>query len=135
MCLLGAEILATTGKDPGEHYQQLIDRFGEPFYSRIDVAASFKQKHVLKNLDAASIQSDSLAGESIQQVLTHAKANQAAIGGVKVSTENGWFAARPSGTENVYKIYAESFVDQTHLQNLINEAEGVVSQAFQQANV
>ncbi|MEC9262311.1 MAG: phosphoglucomutase, alpha-D-glucose phosphate-specific, partial [Pseudomonadota bacterium] len=127
MCLLAAEILAVTGKDPGEHYQALTEKFGSPCYQRVDVAASLEEKAKLSAMDASVVTSESLAGEPITNVQTHAPGNNAAIGGVKVSTENGWFAARPSGTEQIYKIYAESFNGESHLQELIKEAEQLVA--------
>ena len=127
MCLLAAEILAVTGKDPGEHYEALTEKFGSPVYQRVDVAATLEEKAKLSAMDASVVTSDSLAGESITSVQTHAPGNNAAIGGVKVSTENGWFAARPSGTEQIYKIYAESFNGESHLQSLIKEAEELVA--------
>ncbi|MDO6476178.1 phosphoglucomutase (alpha-D-glucose-1,6-bisphosphate-dependent) [Alteromonas sp. 1_MG-2023] len=127
MCLLAAEILAVTGKDPGEHYEALTEKFGSPVYQRVDVAASLEEKVKLSAMDASVVTSNSLAGESITSVQTHAPGNNAAIGGVKVSTENGWFAARPSGTEQIYKIYAESFNGESHLQSLIKEAEELVA--------
>ncbi|MBD3584955.1 alpha-D-glucose phosphate-specific phosphoglucomutase [Salinimonas sp. HHU 13199] len=127
LCLLAAEILAVSGKDPGEHYQALTEKFGEPVYQRIDVAASLEQKAKLSDMDKSVVTSETLAGDPIVSVQTHAPGNNAAIGGVKVSTENGWFAARPSGTEQIYKIYAESFKGEAHLQKLIEEAEQLVS--------
>ncbi|MFC4699566.1 phosphoglucomutase (alpha-D-glucose-1,6-bisphosphate-dependent) [Glaciecola siphonariae] len=127
MSLLAAEITATTGKDPGEHYQALTQAYGAPKYTRIDVAATLEQKQSLSNLSADDIKADTMAGERITQIQTHAPGNGAAIGGVKVSTENGWFAARPSGTENVYKIYAESFTGESHLQEIIKDAEALVA--------
>ncbi|OFC72324.1 phosphoglucomutase (alpha-D-glucose-1,6-bisphosphate-dependent) [Alteromonas confluentis] len=127
MCLLAAEILAVTGKDPGEHYAALTEKFSAPVYQRVDVAATLEEKQKLSAMDASVVTSDSLAGEPITAVQTHAPGNNAAIGGVKVSTENGWFAARPSGTEQIYKIYAESFNGETHLQSLIKEAEELVA--------
>lgn len=130
LCLLGAEILAKTEKDPGEHYQSLTEKFGAPSYKRIDVAATPAQKTKLKSLNKDNIRSESLAGEAIESVQTHAPGNNAAIGGVKVSTQNGWFAARPSGTEDIYKIYAESFLGDEHLDALIEEAQSVVDSAF-----
>jgi phosphoglucomutase len=135
LCLLAAEITAVTGKDPGQHYVDLTSQFGTPSYKRIDVAATFEQKQVLSQMDKSVIQSDSLAGEGITNIQTHAPGNNAAIGGVKVSTENGWFAARPSGTENVYKIYGESFNGDDHLNSLLNEAEQLVSGVFKKAKV
>ena len=127
LCLLAAEILAVTGKDPGEHYEALTEKFAAPVYSRVDVAATLEQKQKLSAMDASVVTSDTLAGEPIISVQTHAPGNNAAIGGVKVSTENGWFAARPSGTEQIYKIYAESFNGESHLQELIKEAEQLVA--------
>ena len=126
LCLLAAEIPAVTKKDPGEHYQALTEQFSSPVYNRVDVAATLEQKQKLSAMDASVVTSDTLAGEPITAVQTHAPGNNAAIGGVKVSTENGWFAARPSGTEQIYKIYAESFKGETHLQELIQEAEALV---------
>lgn len=130
LCLLGAEILAKTNKDPGEHYQSLTQQFGAPSYKRIDVAATPAQKSALKSLSADNVTSNELAGETIKQIQTHAPGNNAAIGGVKVSTENGWFAARPSGTENIYKIYAESFNGEAHLEQLLSEAQNLVDEVF-----
>ncbi|MBU2978893.1 phosphoglucomutase (alpha-D-glucose-1,6-bisphosphate-dependent) [Alteromonas sp. C1M14] len=127
MCLLAAEILAVTGKDPGEHYADLETQFGSPCYQRVDVAASLEEKAKLSAMDKSVVTSEQLAGEPITAVQTHAPGNNAAIGGVKVSTENGWFAARPSGTEQIYKIYAESFNGESHLQSLIKEAEELVA--------
>ena len=135
LCLLAAEIKAVTGKDPGQHYQELTQRFAAPVYTRIDVAANHQQKQVLSKMDKRVITNTELAGEPILQIQTHAPGNNAAIGGVKVSTENGWFAARPSGTEDVYKIYAESFNGQAHLDALVQEAQALVDQVFKSANV
>lgn len=135
LCLLAAEIIAVTGKDPSEHYQALTERFSAPVYTRIDVAANHAQKQVLSKMDKSVIQSTELAGETITNIQTHAPGNNAAIGGVKVSTENGWFAARPSGTEEIYKIYAESFNGSEHLDLLVKEAQALVEQVFKTANV
>lgn len=135
LCLLAAEIMAVSGKDPGEHYQTLTQKFGSPSYKRVDVAANHQQKQVLSKMDASVIISTSLAGEKITKIQTHAPGNNAAIGGVKVSTDNGWFAARPSGTENVYKIYAESFNGDGHLTELLNEAQSLVDGVFKSQNV
>ena len=135
LCLLAAEITAVSGKDPGEHYNQLTEQFGEPFYRRIDVAANPAQKQALSSMTADVITSSELAGEAISSVQTHAPGNNAAIGGVKVSTENGWFAARPSGTENIYKIYAESFKGDEHLSGLIEEAQNLVQGVFDSQDV
>jgi phosphoglucomutase len=135
LCLLAAEIMAVTGIDPGEHYEKLTQQFSAPVYTRIDVAASHEQKQVLSKMDKSVITNTELAGEKILQIQTHASGNNAAIGGVKVSTQNGWFAARPSGTENVYKIYAESFNGQTHLDALLKEAQDLVDGVFKTANV
>jgi phosphoglucomutase len=135
LCLLAAEIIAVTGKDPSQAYQALTEKFAAPVYTRIDVAANHGQKQVLAKVDKNVIQTNTLAGETITNIQTHAPGNNAAIGGVKVSTKNGWFAARPSGTENIYKIYAESFNGPTHLQQLVEEAQNLVAQVFKTANV
>jgi phosphoglucomutase len=128
--LLAAEITAVTGRDPGEHYTELTNRFGAPAYERIDAQANAAQKARLKQLSPEQIDVDELAGEAILSCLSHASGNGEAIGGVKVVTENGWFAARPSGTEDVYKIYAESFTDPQHLSNIQAEAQAIVDQAI-----
>ena len=120
--LLAAEITAKTGRDPGEHYKELTDTFGAPVYARIDAPASIEQKTVLKNLVVEDVKEDRLGGEPIQAILTNAPGNGAAIGGLKVVAENGWFALRPSGTEDIYKIYAESFIDEAHLGRIQDEA-------------
>jgi phosphoglucomutase len=133
--LLAAEILATTGRDPGEHYQSLENQFGSPIYARIDAPANDKQKQVLASLTADLVQADTLAGEPILAKLTHAPGNDAAIGGLKVATEQGWFAARPSGTEEIYKIYAESFRGEEHLRQLQTEARAIVEAAFAAAGL
>lgn len=133
--LLAAEITAVTGRDPGLHYQELAAKFGAPVYQRIDAKANPAQKNVLKNLSPEDVKADTLAGEKIRARLTQAPGNGAAIGGLKVVTENGWFAARPSGTEDVYKIYAESFVDEAHLKRIFAEAQEIVSAAFKAAGV
>ena len=127
MCLLAAEMTAVTGMEPGVRYQQLTEQHGTPSYKRVDVAANLAQKQALSEMQAGVVTNDTLAGEPILNVQTHAPGNNAAIGGVKVSTQNGWFAARPSGTENVYKIYAESFLGENHLQQLLSEAETLVN--------
>ncbi|MCP3143703.1 phosphoglucomutase (alpha-D-glucose-1,6-bisphosphate-dependent) [Pyxidicoccus xibeiensis] len=128
--LLAVEILARTGKDPGEHYRDLASRFGAPLYTRIDQPATPAQKSALKKLSPDVVKATTLAGEPILQRLTRAPGNNADIGGLKVVAENGWFAARPSGTEDVYKIYAESFRDEVHLQSIIQEARAIVGAAF-----
>jgi phosphoglucomutase len=127
LCLLAAEVTATTGADPGERYQELTGRFGAPAYRRVDAPATPRQKAVLKELAAEDVQASELAGEPISEVLTTAPGNGAAIGGLKVVTEHGWFAARPSGTEDVYKVYAESFRGEEHLQQLVDEAQALVA--------
>ena len=128
--LLAAEITAKTGRDPGEHYQTLENQFGSPVYERMDAPATLEQKAVLKNLSPEMVEASEMAGEPILAKLTNAPGNNAAIGGLKVVTENGWFAARPSGTEAIYKIYAESFLGREHLQQIQTEAKEIVSAAF-----
>jgi phosphoglucomutase len=128
--LLAAEITAVTGKDPGEHYRALEAQFGAPVYERIDAPADARQKAMLSSLSPAQVVADELAGEPIVAKLTRAPFNDAAIGGLKVVTENGWFAARPSGTESVYKIYAESFRGADHLRRIQEEAQAIVGAAF-----
>jgi phosphoglucomutase len=130
MDLLAAEMLAKTGKDPGEIYADLENRFGRCFYDRMDAPATFEQKKALSKLSGDQVTAKTLAGETITAALTHAPGNGAAIGGLKVVTENGWFAARPSGTEDIYKIYAESFIDTHHLRQIQQEAQAIVSGAF-----
>jgi phosphoglucomutase len=130
MDLLAAEITARTGKDPSEHYRELTREFGAPLYTRIDAAASPEQKAKLAKLSPASVTASKLAGESITAKLTKAPGNDASIGGLKVVAANGWFAARPSGTENVYKLYAESFKDERHLQAIVAEAQQIVDNAL-----
>lgn len=130
MDLLAAEITARTGKDPGEHYRELTAQFGTSYYTRIDAAATPQEKAVLKNLAPDAVTATELAGEPITAILTKAPGNNAAIGGLKVATANGWFAARPSGTENVYKIYAESFKGEAHLNALVQEAQQIVKTAL-----
>ncbi|MCX6082596.1 MAG: phosphoglucomutase (alpha-D-glucose-1,6-bisphosphate-dependent) [Chloroflexi bacterium] len=131
--LLAAEITAVTGRDPGQHYNDLVHQFGSPVYKRIDATANSAQKNVLKNLSPDDVNAQTLAGEKIIARLTKAPFNGASIGGLKVVTENGWFAARPSGTEEIYKIYAESFIDNAHLLRVIDEAQNIVSAAFKAA--
>jgi phosphoglucomutase len=133
--LLAAEITATTGRDPGEHYRALEAQFGAPAYERMDAPATPEQKAVLNNLSPELVEAAELAGEKIVAKLTRAPSNQAPIGGLKVVTANGWFAARPSGTENIYKIYAESFNGAAHLQAILAEAQSIVSAALQKAGV
>ena len=130
MDLLAAEITARTGKDPGQHYQQLTAEFGTPHYTRIDAPATPEQKAKLQKLSPDALKESELAGEPISAKLTKAPGNQAPIGGLKVVAKNGWFAARPSGTENIYKIYAESFTSQSHLQAILGEAQDIVSNAL-----
>jgi phosphoglucomutase len=125
-CLLAAEITARTGRDPGEAYRSLTRDLGEPFADRVEAAATPDQKEKLSKLDRSQVRITELAGERIEEVLTHAPGNGAAIGGVKVRSKNGWFAARPSGTENIYKIYAESFVDAGHLARILSDAQAIV---------
>ncbi|MGI5215904.1 phosphoglucomutase (alpha-D-glucose-1,6-bisphosphate-dependent) [Plantactinospora sp. CA-290183] len=130
LSLLAAEIIAVTGRSPSEHYADLVDRFGEPAYARIDAPASRDEKAVLGRLSPEQVSATELAGERITATLTTAPGNGAAIGGLKVSTESGWFAARPSGTEDVYKIYAESFRGPEHLGQLQEEARALVTEVL-----
>jgi phosphoglucomutase len=130
MNLLAAEITAVTGKDPGEHYRELAAQFGAPVYTRIDAPATPEQKAKLGKLAPEAVKAATLAGEPITARLTKAPGNDAGIGGLKVTTENGWFAARPSGTENIYKIYAESFRDEAHLEAIVAEAKRIVAAAL-----
>jgi phosphoglucomutase len=132
-CLLAAELTARRGLDPGVLYRQLTERFGDPAYRRVDAPATPEQKAVLKRLSAGDVQASELAGDPITDVRTTAPANGAALGGVKVSTEHGWFAARPSGTEDVYKVYAESFKGEAHLERVLEEARSVVGAALEAA--
>ncbi|MCV4284978.1 phosphoglucomutase (alpha-D-glucose-1,6-bisphosphate-dependent) [Pseudomonas capsici] len=128
--LLAAEITARTGRDPSELYKTMTDELGEPFSTRVDAKANPQQKALLGKLSPEQVTSTELAGEKIQGILSHAPGNDQAIGGLKVMTENGWFAARPSGTEDIYKIYAESFVSEDHLQRLVAEAQVLVDGAI-----
>ncbi|MEE2680882.1 MAG: phosphoglucomutase (alpha-D-glucose-1,6-bisphosphate-dependent) [Planctomycetota bacterium] len=130
MCLLAAEITAVTGIDPGEHYRRLESEFGAPIYRRIDAPANLEQKNRLKRLSEADVTADELAGEPISAIVVNAPGNGAPIGGVKVETRNGWFAARPSGTEDIYKIYAESFRDESHLDRIMSDAQEIVDGAL-----
>jgi phosphoglucomutase len=134
MDLLAAEITARTDKDPSEHFSELVAEFGRPYYTRIDKTASPEQKAKLGALAPESVRASSLAGESITARLTNAPGNGASIGGLKVVAESSWFAARPSGTENIYKIYAESFRDEAHLQEIVSEAQEIVNDALGSAN-
>jgi phosphoglucomutase len=130
MDLLAAEITACTGKNPGEHYRELTEEFGTPYYTRIDAPATPEQKASLQRLSPDAVKASDLAGEPITAKLTRAPGNQAPIGGLKVIAKSGWFAARPSGTENIYKIYAESFKSQSHLNAILSEAEEMVNKAL-----
>jgi phosphoglucomutase len=130
MDLLAAEIAARTGKDPGELYQELVTEFGRPYYTRIDAPATPDQKARLQKLSPEAVATNTLAGDRITAKLASAPGNGAPIGGLKVVTDSGWFAARPSGTENIYKIYAESFKDQNHLAAIVEEAEEIVTDAL-----
>jgi len=135
LALLAAEITATTGKDPGQHYAEITAEHGAPVYTRVDQPATPSEKAKLKQLSPAQVKSSSLAGEPILAILTKAPSNGAAIGGLKVVAENGWFAARPSGTENVYKIYAESFGGDAHLTQILAEARDIVQAALAEPRV
>jgi phosphoglucomutase len=128
-CLLAAEITARTGRDPGETYRELTREFGESSYERVEAPASPEQKAVLARLSPQQVRSSELAGEKIRAILTQAPGNGAPIGGLKVVADRGWFAARPSGTENVYRIYAESFRGEDHLRRIQEEAQAIVGEA------
>ncbi len=130
MDLLAAEITARTGKDPGEHYRELTAEFGTPYYTRIDAPATPEQKAKLRELSPEAVQGVDAGGEPITAKLTRAPGNNAPIGGLKVVSASGWFAARPSGTENIYKIYAESFKDNAHLDAIVSEAQQIVTSAL-----
>jgi phosphoglucomutase len=128
--LLAAEITARTDKDPGEHFRELTSRFGESFYTRIDAPASREQRNAFKRLAPDAVKASTLAGDTITSRLTNAPGNQAPIGGLKVTTNKGWFAARPSGTENIYKLYAESFRSAAHLDEIIVEAQKIIKDSL-----
>jgi phosphoglucomutase len=128
--LLAAEITAREGRDPGELYRKLTDELGRPYSNRVEAAATPAQKAKLAKLSPDQLHTDRLAGEKIEQVLDKAPGNGAAIGGIKAVAASGWFAARPSGTEAIYKIYAESFRDENHLQSLLDEAQKIVDTAI-----
>lgn len=133
--LLAAEITAKTGLDPGEHYRRLAKKYGKPFYERVDSRASLEQKAVLSRVQPEGIDAETLADEPILAKLSRAPGNGEPIGGIKVVTENGWFAVRPSGTENIYKLYAESFLGQDHTRQIQEEAQQIIERIFEQANV
>ncbi|HEV2523589.1 MAG TPA: alpha-D-glucose phosphate-specific phosphoglucomutase, partial [Gammaproteobacteria bacterium] len=130
LALLSAEITARLGRDPGEIYPELEQALGTSFYKRTDAKATLAQRELLKALSSQQIHSTDLAGEKIQSIITHALGNDAPMGGLKVSTESGWFAARPSGTENIYRIYAESFKSENHLQDIVVEAQKIINDAL-----
>jgi phosphoglucomutase len=134
MDLLAAEIAARTGRDPGEHYRDLTAEFGTAYYARIDAPATPEQKEKLELLSPDTLSAAALAGEPIVAKSTRAPGNGAPIGGLKVATAGGWFAARPSGTEAVYKIYAESFRDESHLQAILDDAQRIVDTALAEAH-
>ena len=133
LCLLAAEMTARSGRDPGAAYDALTERFGRPAYRRVDAPVSASGKRALATLSAGDVTSSELAGEPIREVLTEARGNGAPIGGVKVVAEHGWFAARPSGTEDVYKLYAESFRDEEHLERIIGDAQALIDTALETA--
>jgi phosphoglucomutase len=130
LALLSAEITAISRRDPGELYRELTGKFGDPVYERIDAPASPEEKAVLSKLSPEQLKAKELAGDPIEAMMTKAPGNDAPIGGLKVTTKNGWFAARPSGTEDVYKIYAESFKGKEHLKRIQEEAKKIVADAF-----
>jgi len=127
---LSAEMTARTGRDPGEIYRELARELGEPLFDRIDAPATPEQKRILAGLSPQQVHSEQLAGERIEQILTQAPGNGAPIGGLKVVAANGWFAARPSGTEDIYKVYAESFRGAEHLRRVLDEAQAIVGAAL-----
>jgi phosphoglucomutase len=129
-CLLSAEITARVGKDPGEIYRELTQKLGDPVYERIDAAATPEEKAALERFSASDIHATEVVGEPIQEILTNAPGDGNPIGGIKVIAENGWFAVRPSGTEEIYKVYAESFLGLHHLRQIEQEAQTIVSQAL-----
>jgi phosphoglucomutase len=131
--LLSAEITARMGHDPGQIYRDLTGEFGEPVYDRVEAPATPEQKAKLEKLSAEQVRLTDLAGEKIRTILTHAPGNGASIGGLKVITESGWFAARPSGTEDIYKIYAESFRGADHLRRILEEAQTIVRHQLNEA--
>ncbi len=133
MDLLAAEMLARTGKDPGEQARAIMQRLGTPYYTRIDEPATPQQKSVLKKLSPEAVRAKTLAGQPIRAKLTRAPGNGAEIGGLKVVADDGWFAARPSGTEDVFKIYAESFRGEDHLEAILTEARQIVADALRSA--
>lgn len=133
MCLLAAEITAVTGKNPQEHYNELAKRFGAPSYNRLQAAATSAQKAALSKLSPEMVSASTLAGDPITARLTAAPGNGASIGGLKVMTDNGWFAARPSGTEDAYKIYCESFLGEEHRKQIEKEAVEIVSEVLKNA--
>lgn len=130
MDLLAAEMMAKTGKDPAQLYRDLTSELGEPAYERIDAPATPEQKAVLSKLSPEQVKATELAGDRIVSMLTKAPGNAASIGGLKVVTDNGWFAARPSGTEDVYKLYAESFQGKEHLKRIQEEAQALIAHAL-----
>jgi phosphoglucomutase len=130
MGLLAAEILARTGKDPGEVYMALTERYGAPVYERVDAPATPEQKTLLSKLSPDQVKASELAGDPIEAMQTAAPGNGAPLGGLKVSTKRGWFAARPSGTENVYKLYAESFDGADHLRRIQEEAQALIGKTL-----
>src|SRR6185295_9156723 len=133
--LLAAEITARTGKDPGTHYAELTKQFGTAYYVRIDAPATPDQKKQLAKLSPEAVTARELAGDEIVAKLTRAPGNGAAIGGLKVTTKQGWFAARPSGTENIYKLYAESLSSQAHLNTIVAEAQQIVARALERKSI
>ena len=134
MGLLAAEITAVAGRDPGELYRELTREFGDPVYRRIDAPATPQEKAALAKLSPPQIKSSELARERITEILTAAPGNQAPIGGLKVLTKSGWFAARPSGTENLYKLYAESFAGEDHLERIVEDAQALIRRVLTRAS-
>jgi len=128
--LLSAEITAKSGRDPGTLYHELTQEFGESFYQRVEMKSTPEQQEKLKNIDILKVKRENLAGEKIEHIISNVSANNAPIGGIKVSTKNGWFAARPSGTEAIQKIYAESFLSGEHMHQIVDEAQHIINEAL-----
>jgi phosphoglucomutase len=135
MDLLAGEMMARLGKDPAEMYKEMEEKFGRSYYIRLDIPASAARREALKRLSPEKVKEKSLGGEMITAIMTRAPGNNSAIGGIKVAARNGWFSARPSGTEDIYKVYAESFKGESHLKQIVKEAQELVENTFTEAGV